>query len=42
MFRYGFIPLILIYGVFLIVAHPTGGAPIPTKILVRVVSKDAR
>lgn len=39
---YGFIPLILISGVILMAASPTAGAAISTKILVRVVSKDAK
>ncbi len=42
MFRNSLIPLILIPGVFLAAAQAFSGGGIPTKILVRVVSKDAK
>jgi hypothetical protein len=42
MFRYSLIPLMLISGVFLFAPHPFAGGGILTKVLVRVISRDAK
>ena len=41
-FHYNLIPLILFFGVFLSAANSFAGGDVPTKLLVRVISRDAK